>query len=152
MALVHRVPIQLWSNIVFQLYLGILLEVTHHWLRVSALYATGILGGSLAIMTLNLEEYGIGSSAGVYALLMAHLSTIVMVIMSLNFDLELSYTHNVEFSYRFCTLRNWKEIELKCYRMFCLIFFVILITGLDAFFKLKTNLSGIHVLRQYDVL
>jgi len=90
MALVHRVSIQLWSNIVFQLYLGILLEVTHHWLRVSALYATGILGGSLAITALNLEEYAVGSSAGVYALLMAHLSNIVMVTDSLTFDLESS--------------------------------------------------------------
>jgi len=75
----------LWSNIVIQLYLGILLEVTHHWLRVSALYATGILGGSLAISALHLDEYAIGSSGGVYALLMAHLSTIVMVTDSLTY-------------------------------------------------------------------
>jgi rhomboid-related protein 1/2/3 len=70
----------LWGNLVFQLILGVLLETVHHWKRVATIYVAGVLGGSLAITVLNPESYGVGASAGVYALLIAHLATIIMVI------------------------------------------------------------------------
>jgi len=77
--LVHSSPSHLWGNVVFQLILGVILEVTHHWKRVGALYIAGVIGGSLAITVLNPNTYGVGASSGVYALLTAHVATIIMV-------------------------------------------------------------------------
>lgn len=67
------------NNIVVQLVLGILLEMVHKWWRVLAIYFAGILAGSLATSISEPYNYLAGASAGVYALITAHLSTVILV-------------------------------------------------------------------------
>jgi len=57
----------------------VLLEVVHHWKRIGIIYLCGVLGGSLLTCILNPSGYALGASDGVYALLTAHLATIIMV-------------------------------------------------------------------------
>jgi membrane associated rhomboid family serine protease len=69
----------LWFNLVVQLIFGVLLETVHHWKRVATVYVAGVVGGSLAITIFTPDLYGLGASAGVYAILTAHLAVIIMV-------------------------------------------------------------------------
>lgn len=66
------------NNVVVQLVLGILLEMVHGW-RVLVIYFAGILAGSLATSISEPYNYLAGASAGVYSLLTAHVSTVILV-------------------------------------------------------------------------
>lgn len=61
-----------------QLILGCLLEVIHHWKRVGIVYTAGVLFGTLAGSVVQPWTFLIGASGGVYALLIAHLATIIL--------------------------------------------------------------------------
>ncbi len=95
------------NNVIMQLVLGILLEMVHKWWRVLVIYFVGVLAGSLATSSESLsllaksydqkcqnivyvtkyfaiivaEPYNFlaGASGGVYALIAAHLSTVILV-------------------------------------------------------------------------
>lgn len=69
------------NNVVVQLVLGILLEMVHKWWRVLAIYFAGVLAGSLATSIVQPFNYIAGASAGVYALIAAHLSTVILVFV-----------------------------------------------------------------------
>lgn len=63
-------------NLSIQLLLGIPLELVHCWWRVALVYLSGVLAGSMAA---SFTKRGlIGASGGVYALITAHIATIVM--------------------------------------------------------------------------
>jgi len=108
----------LWGNVIFQLILGCLLEIVHHWKRIFIIYMASVLGGSLFITALGPTSYGVGASAGVYGLLFAHLSTIIL---------------------------NWAEMDKKCCRLFWLLFYIALDIGINSWVKFglkyETNTS-----------
>ena len=61
-----------------QIFLGIPLEIIHGPLRLSGIYFAGVVSGSLLTSITNSRSYLAGASGGVYALLLAHLPTVIM--------------------------------------------------------------------------
>jgi rhomboid-related protein 1/2/3 len=68
------------SNLFMQLFLGILLEMVHKWWRVLIVYCAGVIAGSLATSISDPKVFLAGASGGVYALITAHMATVIMVI------------------------------------------------------------------------
>ncbi|XP_067859962.1 rhomboid-related protein 3 isoform X1 [Heptranchias perlo] len=65
-------------NVALQLLVGVPLEMVHGALRISFVYLAGVLAGSLAASVADMTAPVAGSSAGVYALVSAHLANVVM--------------------------------------------------------------------------
>lgn len=76
--LVHAGIEHIAANLLFQLLIGILLEIVHGPLRMIIIYFAGVIAGSLATAVIDSNVYLCGASAGVYALLAAYLANIVM--------------------------------------------------------------------------
>ncbi|KAJ6643860.1 Rhomboid-related protein 1, partial [Pseudolycoriella hygida] len=116
--LAHSGLSHLWSNVIFQLILGVLLEIVHGWKRIAIIYVSSIVGGSLFISVLSPGTYAVGASAGDYGLLFSHLATIII---------------------------NWNEMDRKCCRLFWLIFYIAFDVGLNLYSELilqtKSNVS-----------
>jgi len=66
-------------NLIVQLLLGVPLEMVHRGWRVVLIYLSGVLAGSLATSVTDPSVYLAGASGGVYALITAHVATIIMV-------------------------------------------------------------------------
>uniref|UniRef100_A0A1B6LK46 EF-hand domain-containing protein n=2 Tax=Graphocephala atropunctata TaxID=36148 RepID=A0A1B6LK46_9HEMI len=75
---VHIGVIHLVVNIMVQVLLGIPLEMVHRWWRVLIVYSAGVIAGSLATSISDPYVYLAGASGGVYALITAHIATIIM--------------------------------------------------------------------------
>lgn len=75
---VHTDFSHILGNIILQIFLGLALELVHHWWRVSLVYVAGVLAGSLGHSLTSINCLA-GASAGVYALITAHIATVVMV-------------------------------------------------------------------------
>ena len=65
-------------NLIVQLFLGVALELVHHWWRVALVYIAGVAAGSMGTSIVNPRIYLAGASGGVYALITAHIATIIM--------------------------------------------------------------------------
>jgi rhomboid-related protein 1/2/3 len=76
--LVHVGIMHLLVNIIFQIVIGIPLELVHKWYRVSIIYISGVIAGSVAHSIISKENRLAGASAGVYALLSAHIANIIL--------------------------------------------------------------------------
>lgn len=76
--LAHRM-VHLVVNIMVQVLLGIPLEMVHRWWRVLIVYLAGVIAGSLATSLSDPTVFLAGASGGVYALITAHVATIIMV-------------------------------------------------------------------------
>lgn len=83
-------------NLIVQLLLGVPLEMVHRGWRVVLIYLSGVLAGSLATSVTDPNVYLAGASGGVYALITAHVATIIivsvfsiMIIMIYNFFIYL---------------------------------------------------------------
>ncbi|XP_037034417.1 rhomboid-related protein 2-like [Bradysia coprophila] len=105
----------LWSNVIFQLILGIPLEIVHNWRRISIIYIASVVGGTLFITVLSPRTYTAGASAAVYGLLFSHLSTIIL---------------------------NWNEMDRKCCRLFWLLAYMSFDIGFSIFYALEKNHEG----------
>ncbi|XP_037035638.1 protein rhomboid-like [Bradysia coprophila] len=112
---VHTGFIHLWSNVIFQLILGIPLEIVHNWRRISIIYIASVVGGTLFITVLRPRIYTVGASAAVYGLLFSHLSTIIL---------------------------NWNEMDRKCCRLFWLLAYMSFDIGLSIFDALQKQDVG----------
>lgn len=66
-------------DMMVQILLGIPLEMVHRWWRVLLVYLAGVIAGSLATSLSDPYVYLAGASGGVYALITAHIATIIMV-------------------------------------------------------------------------
>jgi rhomboid-related protein 1/2/3 len=66
-------------NLLVQILLGIPLEMVHHWWRVLIIYMAGVVAGSLGTSVTDPYTRLAGASGGVYAVLMAHIATIILV-------------------------------------------------------------------------
>ncbi|XP_073948022.1 rhomboid-4 isoform X2 [Choristoneura fumiferana] len=75
---VHVGVVHLLVNLLVQLFLGVPLEMVHRWWRVSLVYLAGVAAGSLATSLTDPHVYLAGASGGVYALIAAHIATIIM--------------------------------------------------------------------------
>lgn len=113
----------LWTNVLLQLILGVLLEIIHHWKRIAIIYLASVLGGSLFITVLHNEVYTVGASSGVYGLLFSHLSTIII---------------------------NWNEMDRKICRLFSLLLYIIFDISINFYFELvvKTDSNVSWTFRQ----
>ncbi|CAH1968670.1 unnamed protein product [Acanthoscelides obtectus] len=78
-------------NLCVQLLLGIPLEMVHKWWRVVLVYLAGVLAGSLCSSVTDPDVNLAGGSGGVYAILTAHIATILM---------------------------NWREMSFPCIQLF----------------------------------
>ncbi|KPJ02836.1 Protein rhomboid [Papilio xuthus] len=76
--LVHVGVVHLLVNLLVQLFLGVPLEMVHRWWRVVLVYLAGVAAGSLATSLTDPKVYLAGASGGVYALIAAHVATIIM--------------------------------------------------------------------------
>nr|XP_022920405.1 protein rhomboid-like isoform X2 [Onthophagus taurus] len=76
--------IEIWSiwhlsmNVIFQLLLGSPLEVHYGWWPVSVVYCCGVISGSLGSSVTDSSAWLTGASGGVYALLTAHIVSIII--------------------------------------------------------------------------
>ena len=77
-AIVHSGIGHIVLNVIIQLVVGIPLEMTHGPVRVAAVYIIGVVSGSLATSVINPVVYLAGASSGVYALIAAHLSNLIL--------------------------------------------------------------------------
>ncbi|XP_026466455.1 rhomboid-related protein 2-like isoform X2 [Ctenocephalides felis] len=96
---VHAGYIHLIVNLLVQILLGVALECVHHWWRVVIIYLSGVVAGSLGTSITDPSVYLAGASGGVYALITAHVATIVM---------------------------NWKEMEFAFLQL-CVFLVIILV-------------------------
>lgn len=83
----HQGYIHLISNLVFQLLLGLPLELVHKFWRVFLIYVLGVIAGSLAHSVTDHSVSLCGASGGCYALIGAHIASVIT---------------------------NWKEMNYKC--------------------------------------
>lgn len=65
-------------NLLIQVFLGTVLELVHCWWRVALVYLSGVIAGSMGTSIANPNIYLAGASGGVYALITAHVATIIM--------------------------------------------------------------------------
>ncbi|XP_029169925.1 protein rhomboid isoform X3 [Nylanderia fulva] len=75
---VHVGIFHLVVNLLVQIMLGIPLEMVHKWWRVLIIYIAGVVAGSLGTSVSDPTVYLAGASGGVYALITAHVATIIM--------------------------------------------------------------------------
>ncbi|KAK5981794.1 Serine-type endopeptidase, partial [Trichostrongylus colubriformis] len=75
-AFLHVGLLHLLGNMAVQIIIGVPLEVVHKPWRIAPLYVMAVLTGALLQYTLDPKVYVVGASAGVYALLTAHLANI----------------------------------------------------------------------------
>lgn len=75
---VHIGYLHLAVNLCVQILLGTPLEMVHRWWRVLIIYFAGVAAGSLGTSITDPTVKLAGASGGVYALITAHISTIIM--------------------------------------------------------------------------
>lgn len=93
---VHVGVMHIMMNLIVQLFLGTALELVHCWWRVALVYLSGVLAGSMGTSIASPNIYLAGASGGVYALITAHIATIIM---------------------------NWKEMEYAIIQLFVFVVF-----------------------------
>ncbi|XP_037931123.1 protein rhomboid [Teleopsis dalmanni] len=93
---VHVGIMHLFMNLVIQIFLGVALELVHHWWRVALVYLAGVAAGSMGTSLTSPRIFLAGASGGVYALITAHIATIIM---------------------------NWKEMEYAIVQLFVFLIF-----------------------------
>lgn len=76
---VHVGLMHIMMNLIIQIFLGVALELVHHWWRVALVYLAGVAAGSMGTSITNPRIFLAGASGGVYALITAHIATIIMV-------------------------------------------------------------------------
>lgn len=66
------------SNLIFQLLLGLPLEMVHKFWRVGIVYCLGVIAGSLCTSIVDPRTMLVGASGGCYALIGAHFAIVIM--------------------------------------------------------------------------
>ncbi|XP_060533892.1 rhomboid-related protein 2-like [Cylas formicarius] len=88
---VHVGYVHITVNMLVQLTLGVPLEMVHRWWRVLLVYLLGVVAGSLTTSVADPRVRLAGASGGVYALMTAHIASIIM---------------------------NWREMQFAAVRLF----------------------------------
>uniref|UniRef100_A0A915C021 EF-hand domain-containing protein n=4 Tax=Parascaris TaxID=6254 RepID=A0A915C021_PARUN len=105
--LLHLVP-----NVAFQLLVGVPLELVHKMWRIAPIYLLAVILGALLQYTLDPSVYLVGCSAGVYALITAHLSNLII---------------------------NWAEMPFRLIRLIVISTYFILDIGSAVYRRLQTD-------------
>ncbi|CAO1422679.1 unnamed protein product [Diamesa hyperborea] len=83
---VHVGVMHILMNLIVQLFLGVALELVHHWWRVALVYIAGVAAGSMGTRSVghvNFEiSYLSGASGGIYAMIIAHVTSVLMDTMT----------------------------------------------------------------------
>ena len=77
-SMVHSGYSHVVLNVVMQLTVGLPLECSQGTIRTALVYIMGVLAGSLSTACLDPHVYLAGASGGVYSLILAHLSTLIL--------------------------------------------------------------------------
>lgn len=93
---VHVGIMHILMNLIVQIFLGTALELVHCWWRVALVYLAGVAAGSMGTSIANPNVSLAGASGGVYALITAHIATIIL---------------------------NWHEMEYACMQLFVFLVF-----------------------------
>ncbi|XP_046647042.1 rhomboid-related protein 2-like [Daphnia pulicaria] len=112
--LIHAGFIHIGTNILVQVVLGIPLEMVHSWWRVLIIYVAGVIAGSLGTSVLDPTVYLAGASGGVYALLLAHLASLIL---------------------------NWKEMEFAIWRLLFIVILVVVDVGTAIYYRYVENVD-----------
>lgn len=83
---IHQGYMHLVGNLIFQLLLGLPLEFVHKWWRVLIVYLCGVIAGSLAHSLTDHHVALAGASGGCYALIGAHLASVVVNWAEMNHE------------------------------------------------------------------
>ncbi|XP_076254021.1 rhomboid-related protein 1-like [Rhynchophorus ferrugineus] len=75
---VHVRYVHIITNALVQLTIGFPLESVHKWWRVLIIYFLGVIAGSLLTSVIEPNVKLAGASGGVYAILTAHIATVIM--------------------------------------------------------------------------
>ncbi|XP_072155997.1 rhomboid-related protein 2 isoform X1 [Bemisia tabaci] len=75
---VHIGHVHLIVNLLVQILVGVPLEMVHKWWRVLSIYLAGVIAGSLGTSIADPSVFLAGASGGVYAIIAAHVSTIIL--------------------------------------------------------------------------
>lgn len=75
---VHIGFMHIVMNLLVQIFLGVALELVHCWWRVALVYLAGVVAGSMGTSIFSPRVFLAGASGGVYALITAHIATIIM--------------------------------------------------------------------------
>lgn len=75
---VHVGFLHLLTNLAIQILLGIPLELVHKYWRVGLIYLLGVMSGALLFFMFDRNVYLAGASGGVYTILSAHISNVII--------------------------------------------------------------------------
>ncbi|XP_052899552.1 rhomboid-related protein 2 [Anopheles moucheti] len=103
---VHIGFMHLVMNLLVQILLGVALELVHCWWRVALVYLAGVIAGSMGTSIFTPRVFLAGASGGVYALITAHISTIIM---------------------------NWKQMEYAIVQLFVFLVFCVTDLGVSIY-------------------
>lgn len=103
---VHIGFMHLVMNLLVQIFLGVALELVHCWWRVALVYLAGVVAGSMGTSLFTPRVFLAGASGGVYALITAHIATIVM---------------------------NWKQMEYGIVQLFVFLVFCVTDLGVSIY-------------------
>lgn len=84
---VHDGLFHLGVNLIVQLFLGIILEIVNRWWRVLIIYFAGVVAGSLGASIVDPESILQGASGGVYAVITAHIASIILNWRQMDYQL-----------------------------------------------------------------
>ncbi|VDN03966.1 unnamed protein product [Thelazia callipaeda] len=109
---IHQGMLHLLPNIIFQLLIGIPLELVHKMWRVAIIYLLAVFLGALLQYTLDSSVFLIGCSAGVYALIGAHFSNLII---------------------------NWHEMPYRLFRLLTISTYVVLDIASTIYRRLQSD-------------
>nr|CDP96625.1 BMA-ROM-1, isoform b [Brugia malayi]CRZ24543.1 BMA-ROM-1, isoform a [Brugia malayi] len=108
----HQGILHLLPNVIFQLVIGVPLELVHKMWRIAIIYLLAVCLGALLQYALDPSVYLVGCSAGVYALLGAHLSNVIV---------------------------NWAEMPFRLVRLFIISAYVFTDTASTVYRRFQVN-------------
>ncbi|XP_071154383.1 rhomboid-related protein 1-like isoform X1 [Mytilus edulis] len=119
---IHQGYMHIIFNLIFQLLLGLPLELVHKWWRVLLIYVLGVIAGSLAHSVTDVDVALAGASGGCYALIGAHIASVIV---------------------------NWKEMNYQCTEGSLLRFLCSAPIRLTVLLVLSVGDTGLAIYRRY---
>lgn len=119
---IHQGYLHIIFNLIFQLLLGLPLELVHKFWRVMLIYVLGVLAGSLAHSVTDVNVALAGASGGCYALIGAHIASVIV---------------------------NWKEMNYQCTEGSLVRFMCSAPVRLTILLVLSFGDTGIAIYRRY---
>ena len=110
---VHVNHQHLLMNVFLQLFVGLTLEMTHGTKKVTIVYFFGVISGSLATSVFDQTVFLAGASGGCYALIAAHLATLIINWNDDVIILHQRFRHSIYIRTVSSFLPGWSGVEIK---------------------------------------